>query len=158
MPSRKYSLPDFLIGRCTPEVYYDWLEGRALAHVRRDRQRGHLAATREAYMVAIHAAALKSGGLDDYTGKPMDWEAIGTWNNADSQTIPNYKKQFWNLPTVDHFGKDIAANAFRICSWQTNDCKNDLSHDQFVEFCRSVVGYHESTAIKSKKKIQVERR
>jgi len=79
MPSKKYPLPPFLTGRCSPEKkYYDWLEGRALAHVRRDRKRGHVAATREAYMIAIHNAVLKSGGVDDYTGAPFglgsDWE------------------------------------------------------------------------------------
>jgi hypothetical protein len=140
MPSKKYPLPPFLMGRCSPEQYYDWLEGRALAHVRRDRKRGHGAATRESYMIAIHIAVLKSGGVDDYTGAPLDWEAIGTWSNTDSntdsKTVPNYKKQYWKLPTVDHFGEDLTANDFRKCSWQTNDCKNDFSHDQFVEFCR----------------------
>lgn len=55
------------------------LVGRqALAHVRRERKRGHVAATREAYMIAIHNAVLKSRGVDDYTGAPLDWEAIGT--------------------------------------------------------------------------------
>jgi hypothetical protein len=142
MTSKKYPLPPFLIGRCTPMKYYDWLEGRALAHVRRDRSRGHVSATREAYMIAIHNAVLNSGGVDDYTGMALDWESIGTWNNEDSKRVPGYKKQFWNLPTVDHFGDDLTANDFRICSWQTNDCKTDLSHDQFVEFCEKVIKHH----------------
>lgn len=101
-------------------------------------------------MIAIHNAVLRSEGLDDYTGASLDWEAIGTWNNEDSKTIPNYKKQFWNLPTVDHFGEDLVSNDFRICSWQTNDCKNDLSHDQFVEFCQKVIRHHGRNLLKGK--------
>ena len=32
---------------------------------------------------------------------------------------------------------------FRICSWRTNDCKNDLSAEKILEFCRSVLAYHD---------------
>ena len=64
------------MGRCTPEDYLKWLEGRAVAHVRRDRKRDHAAATRKNYMVAIHAAVIRSGGVDDYTGEELAWENI----------------------------------------------------------------------------------
>jgi hypothetical protein len=152
MPSKKYALPGFLIDRCSPQRYYDWLEGRALAHVHRDRERGHHAATREAYMVAIHSAVLNSEGIDHYTGEALDWEAIGTWDNDKSKENRNYKKSFWRLPTVDHFGEDLTANAFKICAWRTNDCKNDLSHDQFVEFCRTVLSHVEKLGQASPKR------
>src|SRR5687768_13650299 len=71
MASKKYLLPEFLMGRCTPEDYWKWLDGRATQHARRDRNRGHPSARREGYMVAIHAAVIRSGGVDDYTGKRL---------------------------------------------------------------------------------------
>jgi hypothetical protein len=40
MPSQKYLLPHFLNGRCSPEKYHGWLEGRALAHVRQGSGKG----------------------------------------------------------------------------------------------------------------------
>jgi len=144
MASKKYSLPEFLIGRCTGEDYLKWLNGRATAHARRDRKRGHMAARREAYMIAIHAAVLRGGGVDDYTGEALAWENINTYDNAKSKELHRlYKKSFGNLPTVDHFGEDLTACEFRICSWRTNDCKNDLSSEELIEFCRAVLAHED---------------
>jgi len=143
MPSKKYPLPGFLNGRCTSEAYVKWLSRKSIAHVRRDRKRGHPNAARETYMKAIHEAVNNSKGVDHYTGEPLAWEIISTYDNTKSKEGRRvYKKSFWNLPTVDHFGEDLTANAFRICSWRTNDCKNDLSHEELVEFCRVVLAYH----------------
>lgn len=120
-----------------------WLSRKAIAHVRRDRKRGHLAASLGAYMKGIHEAVINSQGFDYYTGELLAWEIISTYDNEKSKEGRRvYKKSFWNLPTVDHFGDDLTANAFRICSWRTNDCKNDLSHEELVEFCRLVLDYH----------------
>ena len=43
------------------------------------------------------------------------------------------------MPTVDYITPDVLD--FEICAWLTNDCKTDLSPDEFVEFCRKVVKY-----------------
>jgi hypothetical protein len=143
MPSIKYQLPDFLIGRCKPQAYLKWLSRKAVAHVKRDRKRGHETASRESYMKAIHQAVTKSGGLDYYTGEPLAWDIISTYDNAKSKEgRRTYKKSFWNLPTVDHFGEDLTANSFKICSWRTNDCKNDLSQEELIEFCQLVLAYY----------------
>lgn len=142
MPSIKYSLPECLSGQCDPLTYQRWLGRKAKAHVKRDRARGHTAATREAYMVAIHKAVIASGGLDDYTGEELAWDKISTYDNEKSKAgRRQYKKEFWNLPTVDHCGEDLTANAFRICSWRTNDCKNDLSDEELIKFCRIVLDH-----------------
>ena len=142
MASKKYPLPDFLVSRVTPEAYYKWLNRRALAHVKRDRKRGHANATREAYIAAIHSAVLKSAGFDAYTGEALAWELISTYDNAASKEgRRRYKKSFWNLPSVDHVGDDLTAGDFRICSWRTNDCKNDLSDEELVEFCKVVLAH-----------------
>ena len=143
MPSKKYALPEFLIGRCDPAGYVDWLSKKAKAHVKRDRHRGHTAATRERYMMAIHQAVVDSKGRDYYTGEPLAWELISTYNNEKSQEGKRiYKKSFWLLPTVDHFGEDLTANAFKICGWRTNDCKNDLTQEELIEFCELVLSYY----------------
>ena len=135
-------MPEFLAGRCTPETYYAWLETKAVTHSRRDRKRGHLSAGREAYMVAIHNAVQRSKGFDEYTGEPLAWEKIKTYENAASKAGGReYKKSFWNLPTIDHCGDDLTKNEFRICSLRTNDCKSDLSDDELIEFCETVLAY-----------------
>lgn len=150
MPSFKYQFPDFLNERCTPEAYHRWLARKAIAHVKRDRKRGHIAATREAYMIAIHKAVISSAGLDDYTGEKLAWEKISTYDNAKSKEgRREYKKSFWDLPTVDHCGEDITANSFRICSWRTNDSKNDLTDDELIKFCRIILAHDEKKRAKS---------
>lgn len=124
-----------------------------MAHVKRDRQRGHTAATREAYMLAIHKAVVASGGLDDYTGQKLAWNKISTYDNAKSKEgRRDYKKSFWDLPTVDHWGDDLTANAFRICCWRTNDCKNDLNDEELIAFCRIVLSYHDNKSSDLRKK------
>lgn len=143
MPSNKYPCPNFLDDHCTPKAFHKWLERKARTHVKRDRERGHKVATREAYMIAIHNAVIDSGGLDDYTGERLAWEKISTWDNVKSKAGRRaYKKSFWDLPTVDHCGDDLTANAFRICSWRTNDSKNDLSDEDLIAFCRIVLAHH----------------
>ena len=74
MTARKYEPPSFLQGRCAPDAYLRWLNGRAVAHRKRDLKRGKPTATREAYMGAIHQAVVASRGLDAYTGAPLAWE------------------------------------------------------------------------------------
>jgi hypothetical protein len=140
--TKKYALPSFLEGRCTPEGYERWLRAKANAHVRRDRARGNLEALREAYRVAIHAAVIGSRGVDHYTGEPLEWERISTYSNEESgRRRREYKRQFAMLPTVDHVGDGLGAPDFRICAWRTNDCKNDLTADELIAFCRRILDY-----------------
>lgn len=140
MPQRKYARPDFLPSNIDQTRYEKWLRGRALAHLRRDRKRGNVKATNEAYRLAIHQAVLRSGGRDFYTGEPLDWTLLGKYRNADSQANRRlYKARFANLPTIDHVGDGLGGADFRLCGWATNDAKSDLSYEQFVSLCRKVV-------------------
>jgi len=43
------------------------------------------------------------------------------------------------LPSVDHIGDGKGPADFKICAWRTNDAKNDLSYDEFLELCRKVI-------------------
>lgn len=145
MPSVKYALPPFLVGHVGEAAFIRWLDRKAVAHRVRDRERGNATATRESYMVAIHAAVVQSGGLDAYTGTALRWDQISTYDNeAATQGGRAYKKQFADMPTVDHVGDGLGAPDFVICSWRTNDCKSDLSHDELLAFCRAILGHHES--------------
>lgn len=137
-------MPTFLEGVVSPEAYERWLGRKAIAHMKRDRARGHDAGkvTRSLYKEAIHAAVLVSGGLDAYTGEKLRWDLISTYDNDESRLgRHSYKAQFALLPSVDHVDAGSTEASFRICAWRTNDAKNDLSAADFIDLCRRVVDY-----------------
>ena len=122
-----------------PEAYERWLTRKAAAHVKRDRGRNHTCSN-STYKEAIHAAVLLSAGVDAYTGEALDWSLISTYRNEDSQKGRHaYKAGFALLPTVDHLSSDATEASFRICAWRTNDSKNDLSVDAFIDLCQKVL-------------------
>jgi hypothetical protein len=146
---KKYQLPPFLLGQVTHGVYKQWLRRRTQAHVRRDRRRGNETAIGEAYRDAIHSAVLESGGLDFYTGEELNWLIIGKYDNVESQEHGRYYKQgFALLPTVDHVGDGMDSVDFKICSWRTNDAKNDLKMPEFLALCQVVLEHNDYVVTK----------
>jgi hypothetical protein len=142
MAQSKYARPTFLVGRCTAGVYRRWLARRAAAHRKRDRVRGNLSATISAYKEAIHAAVLRGGERDAYTGERLRWDLISTYDNqASEREGRDYKKSFALLPSVDHVGDGLGAPKFRMCAWRTNDAKGDLSYFKFIGLCRKVLAH-----------------
>lgn len=140
---RKYALPEFLVGTLDQVAYQKWLSRTAEAHKRRDRKRGNATATRESYMLAIHAAVLRGAGRDEYTGLPLRWNLVSTYDNVRSAAGGRaYKKSFADLPTVDHVGDGLGLADFAICSWRVNDAKNDLTIEEFLEVCRQVLRHN----------------
>jgi len=139
----KYSLPDFLQGtEITKEKYKDWLRKKAQAHVRRDRKRGNKSAKISEYKEAMHEAVTESEGKDFYTGELLKWNLIGEYDNECSKEGKSeYKKKFAMLPTIDHASGITKWKDFKICSWRTNDAKNDLSYKDFLKLCRKVIEY-----------------
>ena len=136
----KHSLPAFLEGIVQAEAYERWLGRKAQAHVNRDRGRGHSQVTKAIYKEAIHAAVLLSNGRDAYTGEMLHWNLISTYKNEDSKAGRHaYKSSFALLPTVDHVAAGATEASFRICAWRTNDAKNDLSPEAFIELCIKVL-------------------
>jgi hypothetical protein len=136
---RKYQLPDFL-DQLDQKTYERWLHRRAAAHVHRDKNRGNKFATNEKYKVAIHKAVCDSGDKDAYTNDKLDWSLLSRYDNEQSKKHGrNYKKQFAMLPSVDHVGDGKGPADFKICSWRTNDSKNDLSYEEFLELCKKVI-------------------
>lgn len=137
---RKYQLPTFLEGVITQTHYEHWLYRKAMTHIKRDRKRGKVDASNEEYKLAIHRAVDESHGKDAYTDEPLDWTLLSTYDNDESKARKaEYKKRFALLPSVDHVGNQIGPTEFRICGWRTNDAKNDLSYEEFVDLCRKIM-------------------
>jgi hypothetical protein len=139
-------MPHFLITYGVDEKLYErWLTRKAIAHVKRDRKRERYCTVAN-YKKAIHEAVCASEGKDAYTGETLQWELIGTYKNEDSKIGRHgYKAGFALLPTVDHVSSDATVASFRICGWRTNDAKNDLSLEAFIELCQKILshaGYH----------------
>ncbi len=136
---KKHTLPAFLDGVVSAEAYERWLKRKAAAHVKRDRGRGHQC-TGAAYREAIHAAVILSGGKDAYTGEKLDWRLISTYKNDESESGRHaYKAGFALLPTLDHVTAEATEASFKICGWRTNDAKNDMSTEAFIELCKKVL-------------------
>jgi hypothetical protein len=136
--------PDTLPGLPDHATYQRWLNRKARAHLKRDRGRGNKQSNFSEYREAIHKAVIESGGRDAYTGETLDWSLISTYDNeASKRDKRRYKATLAMLPTVDHRGDGTGPADFAICSWRTNDAKNDLPYEEFVRLCRQVVEYAE---------------
>ncbi len=139
----KYELPEFLKISATQEAYDKWLSRKASAHLKRDRKRGNIASTREQYKIEIHQAVVRSNGFDEYTGKSLRWNLISTYDNDISKNKGReYKATFADLPTVDHVNDGKGDPDFKICSWKVNDAKNDLSLEEFLDLCETVLRHN----------------
>jgi len=139
MPT-KYVLPDCLHDqRVNGAAFVRWLHRKAQAHVRRDKKRRIASVSLAGFKEAIYQAVVEAGGCDYYTGKPLDWHRISQWNNTEAAAKRGeYKKEFWNLPTVDHDFSDKGSTVFRLCSWRVNDAKNDQTIDEFLELAKAI--------------------
>jgi hypothetical protein len=142
MSVRKFQLPEFLKGTQTQETYVRWLKRKAAAHLKRDRNRGNTIATGEMYRSAIHHAVVESLGRDYYTDEDLDWTLLSQYDNAESKAHRrDYKRKFVLLPSVDHVNDGLSEADFVICGWRTNDCKNDLTREELIEFCRKILDH-----------------
>lgn len=138
--SHQRPLPTFLEGRLHLLVYERWLARKAAAHVKRDRKRGYQGVTGAVYRATIHEAVVRSEGRDVYTGENLAWHLISQYNNDESESGRHqYKAGFALLPTVDHIDSSLSTSGFCICAWRTNDAKNDLSHQAFIDLCIKVL-------------------
>ena len=138
----KFPLPNCLEGKCLYEDYRHWLYGKAAAHVKRDLKRGNTTATTEAYRRAIHEAVSQGGDRDAFTGELLRWDLIRTYDNKESsEGKREYKKTFALLPTVDHLDDGMGVPSFTICGWRTNDCKGDLTLEELIRFCQTLLAH-----------------
>ena len=139
----RYPVP-FMLG-IEQGTYLRWLRRKAAAHVKRDRKRAGHTITGEDYRLAIHAAVADHGTHDFYTGEQLDWSLVSRYNNEESKAGRSvYKAGFAMLPTVDHVARPDGRWDFVICTWRTNDAKNDLGHSEFIDLCRRVIAHVDS--------------
>jgi len=137
---KKYQLVAPLSNIVEQATYEKWLHRKASSHVKRDRARGNTTAMVAEYKIEIHRAVLECNGLDVYTQEKLDWSLLSKYDNDQSKLHGRrYKKLFAMLPSVDHVDDGLGKPNFKICSWQTNDAKNDLEYSEFVELCHKVV-------------------
>lgn len=143
--TKLYTLPACLAEQIDEQTYIRWLRRKAAAHVKRDRKRCAWDITGETYRRQIHAAVIRSNGRDHYTGEQLRWDLVSSYSNAESKAGRSvYKATLALLPTADHVPGADGKFDFVICSWRTNDAKNDLGHDDFISLCRRVVEFHDS--------------
>lgn len=136
----KYDLPKFLEGKIVRGAYTIWLTRKARSLRKRDRKRGYfLNYTNEKYKIKIHKAIIESKGKDYYTGEKIDWGKMGKYDNEQSKKDGrDYWKKIWDAPSVDHY--DSSKNlVFKICTILTNDMKNHMDENEFIERCKKVV-------------------
>jgi hypothetical protein len=160
MNSNQFYIPEFIQVQCGRPAYMRWLQGRAAAHVNRDKKRfagreysGSGLPTVRAYKVVIHNAVVAQGSHDPYTGEKLDWSLVGKYDNSLSKKRgAEYKRRFRLLPTVDHVLDEMGRPEFDsegmpvmvICSWCINDSKNDLSEKEFFALCGQVWSRHKA--------------
>ena len=142
--SKQDPLPKFLVDKVSQEKYTRWLGAKAAAHVKRDKKHRSDIRTAE-YKLLIHQAVTSSNGNDAYTGEALDWSLLSKWdNNKAKEYGSKYKSEFALLPSVDHVSERRGPTNFTICSWRTNDAKNDLSVEEFVKLCEKVIKHMKS--------------
>lgn len=118
-----------------------WINRKANSLCRRDKKRtkGIFNLTPMQYVEGICNAIKESPVFDFYTGDKLDWTQIGKYTNEEAQELgPDIKKKYAMMPTVDHADAKPEPN-FRICTWRTNDAKNDLTLDEFRKLCLKVL-------------------
>lgn len=120
-----------------------------MAHVRRDRRRGLENLSVSNYKEQILLAVEGAIGHDFYTGKPLDWHLISKWNNEDASSKGGeYKRDFGNLPTVDHENPRNPRSPLRLCSWRVNDSKNDQTVEELLELAQAIRTHRERACTK----------
>ena len=138
--------------KCDQSKFIVWVQRKAAALWERDKKkliaRESLSfetndnEKRAQYRQAIYKAIADiEENVCPYTGYPLKWDKIGTWDNEEAKKKGKvYKRDFALLPTVDHKNAEPESD-FVICSWVANDAKNDLTEDEFVKLCQAVVDY-----------------
>lgn len=141
MGERLYKLPEMLKGKCEEDTCRGWLECQKRRHSKRYSWISSLLTVSVKW--AIHQAVKARDGNDPYTGSPLRWDLIKSYNNDEAKKKGRaYKRRFADMPTLDHiFDDNDNLTGFEIVSWQLNDCKNDLCPEEFVKLCRAVAIY-----------------
>lgn len=123
------------------DKFAKWVNRKANSLCKRDKERTKekYAFTTWDYVEKICEAIKESPVFDFYTNDKLDWTKIGEYTNEEAQCLgPNIKVKYAKMPTVDHIDAKPEPN-FHICTWCTNDAKNDLSLEDFITLCEKVL-------------------
>ena len=134
-----YQTPEFFkpVEAASGRTYRQWLTSRAKACQSHDRNGQKCVHEPEYYRRAIHNAMKRSGGLDEYNGKPIDW--MLAFQNRNEKAGSKSRRKFAAAPSIDHVtggGNDVA-----ICRDDTNSAKGCMTENGFYEFCASIVAH-----------------
>lgn len=145
----KYRFPDCLREQNVDEAaFLRWLHRKAQAHVVRDRERGLQGISVAKFKEAILRAVVEAEGRDYYTRQLLDWHLISTWDNVKaSQKRAMYKREFWNLATIDHDFADRDKPVFHLCSWRLNDSKGDQTIDELLALTDAIRAHQNAAGV-----------
>jgi hypothetical protein len=123
-------------------TYPGWVQRKAVTLCKRDQKRGGSGNVQD-YRLAIHNAVVASAGLDHWTGEPLDWHLIGSYDPKQADAAgAEHKRRFALLPTPSQ-PTGSPEPAFVICAWRTNDARHDMTPEELLEFCCRVVAHAE---------------
>ena len=92
------------------------------------------------YFEAVYKALKKCNNKDYYTGYPLNWE-ISIEDDPEQDACPAKVRQ--ERITFDHVhGRDLSKLEFVMCAGKTNDAKNDLSKEKFIDLCKTVLTHN----------------
>lgn len=135
-----FHIPAEVHERGTSCIRYNlWLVGQAKSCRNRDRGKIKPLPPLSEYQAVIHSAVVRSKGLDEYTGDPLEWNRINHERPAAGGRRNHVIRGRW--PSVDHY-QGTGKLHYRICSGLVNLAKGPLDHQQFVELCRKVTDKH----------------
>jgi hypothetical protein len=126
---RKFELPSYIVGT-NESKFNEWIVKRAKYHASHDTKKKGIEFNQKDYREMIYNAITESKGRDFYTGEKLDWSKILRFEGKRGT-----RRNFLDMPTIDHH----ESGKFKICSWRTNDCKNDLSTKELKYFCRLIL-------------------
>ncbi len=140
-----YFPPAFVKNVITDVQYRTWLTRKAKYIIAQDRSRKRACvtnATERLYKELIHKAVCQAGEFDPFTGETLQWELVCTWDDSNTKNLDeSIFKEFALLPTVDHvdpYGRGID---FEICSWHINRSKSNLTPQEYVAFCKTIIAH-----------------
>jgi hypothetical protein len=132
-----YEMPKFFAPAIAGGKTYDkWLKKRARALRKHDRNRENHPHTAASYEAALHTAMKRSGGVDEYSGEPIDWSLA--FRNGILSKGAKHRRKFAAAPSLDHVtggGLLIA-----ICRDDTNTAKGCMTVSDFYAFCATIAG------------------
>ena len=115
-------------------TYAAWLKRRAVSLRRHDKKLGKHVHPTSYYRNALDTAVRRSGGVDEYSGEPIDWSLA--FDNRNATSGARARRSFGAAPSIDHING--AGLRLAICRDDTNTAKGCMTVARFYELCDKV--------------------